>query len=430
MRLRFPVILRVRYQQSQSERDVMAELLIRAGRNDHQVVADLLAPGGAVALHRPIDRLVADVQIAARRPQLAAAAATAGVPYLVDPLTPLLQGETDPADAWVRHAGFGRSDAIDPATISEFEIATLVADVVEAQQKFGATAIIPPYLIAASPVDPAYPLSLRMLELTARYMRHNGVSLPLLPVFCGQARTFTRGDRWREGIDRFTAAAADLGPQAVAICFTPLGADKDSYGKILPAFTAARRIKSAGMTTLAWHQGVLGPALVAAGLDGYETGIGTNEKSDLRGFVTRRAPKKRESRRGGGVSMVYIEPLGRSVKRDVAETLLGDRSMRARLICDDERCCPDGVHGMLDDSRKHTIRSRAGRLRDLEEMPHQSWRLHQIAKDARTAASLTKRATLVLQSAGMRARLRSNMQEALARVAEYLRVADEQRMTG
>ncbi len=52
----------------------MGELLIRAGYNDHQVVGDLLAPGGAVALRPPIDRLVADAQTAVVRPTLAEAA--------------------------------------------------------------------------------------------------------------------------------------------------------------------------------------------------------------------------------------------------------------------------------------------------------------------------------------------------------------------
>lgn len=99
------------------------------------------------------------------------------------------------------------------------------------------------------------------------------------------------------------------------------------------------------------------------------------------------APTKRnrvlEPRRGGSPPMVYLEPLGRSVRRDVAEILLGDRSMRARLICDDERCCPHGINSMLDDARPHAVRSRARSLAELAEMPHRSWRLHQVAKEAR-----------------------------------------------
>ncbi len=127
--------------------------------------------------------------------------------------------------------------------------------------------------------------------------------------------------------------------------------------------------------------------------------------------------------------MVYLEPLGRSVPRDVAETLLGDRSMRARLICDDERCCPHGVNSMLDDPRPHAVRSRARRLAALAEMPHRSWRLHQVAKEATTAASLSKRATLVLRAEGIDTQLPATAQDALARVADFLRRDESHELT-
>ncbi len=61
-----------------------SELLIRPGQNDHEVVANLLAPGAAaVLLPRDgpvIGRLVVDAQVAPRRPEFAEAAATAGIP--------------------------------------------------------------------------------------------------------------------------------------------------------------------------------------------------------------------------------------------------------------------------------------------------------------------------------------------------------------
>src|ERR1700760_4651055 len=84
----------------------MSELLIRPGHNDHLVVADLLASSaGAVLLPhtRPaISRLVLDAPLAAREPQFREAAQDAGVPVLIDPLTPLLQSDIDPADAWAK----------------------------------------------------------------------------------------------------------------------------------------------------------------------------------------------------------------------------------------------------------------------------------------------------------------------------------------
>lgn len=406
----------------------MAELLIRAGHNDHTVVADLLAPGGAVALHRPIDRLVANAQTAAQRPELAQHANLAGVPYIVDPLSPMLQVDIDPSDSWVRRLPYGRAESMSPAAMSDYDKQLLVAEVVESEQQLGATVIVPPYLLASDPRDPAFAVSLELMAMTAGYMRHNGVNLPLLPIFCGTHRAFAAGSAWRDGIDRFTAAAADLGPQAVGLCLTPVGDATDSYSKVLRYFLTAQRVKRAGMTTLAWRQGILGVGVTAAGLDGYETGIGTGEKADVRDMIARRKPRAEGQSRGGGSrTMVYLEPLGRSVPRDVAETLLGDRSMRARLICDDERCCPHGVNSMLDDPRPHAVRARARRLAALDEMPHRSWRLHQVAKEAKTAGSLAKRGTLVLRAEGIDTQLHATAQDALARVAEFLRRhADEQ----
>jgi hypothetical protein len=408
----------------------MAELLIRAGHNDHSVIADLLAPGGAIRLHRPIDRLVADAHTATRRAELAQAANHAGVAFIVDPATPLLQVPVDPADTWVRRVTFGRAEKVDPATLGELELQRLAADVVECELELGATAIVPPYLFCQTPDDPAFSVTLRLLEVTARYMRREGINLPLLPVLCAQHRAFTPETAWPVGVDRFTARAADLGPQAVAVCLSPAGAATDSYAKVLRLFLAARRVKRTGLTTLAWRQGVFGPGLVAAGLDGYETGIGVHERSDLRAQLYQRRPRPSDAERSRpSQPMVFLEPLGRSVPRPTAETLLGDRGMRSRLLCDDEACCPDAVNSMLDRSRPHAVRSRARRLADLRDMPHRTWRLHQVAKEAKLAATLAKKGTEVLARAGESTKLSPTGQESLAQVAEYLRHIEDERLT-
>ena len=158
--------------------------------------------------------------------------------------------------------------------------------------------------------------------------------------------------------------------------------------------------------------------------------LGTGERADVRAMIARRGPRPAgQARGGGGQTMVYLEPLGRSVPRPIAETLLGDRGMRARLMCDDERCCPDGISSLLDDPRPHAVRSRARRLAQLDQMPHRSWRLHQVAKDARVAASLARRSSLVLRSAGLNIRLEPAARHALARVGEFLRKLDEQQLS-
>jgi hypothetical protein len=403
----------------------MAELIIRAGHDDQLVIGDLLTPGGAVALRPPMDRLVAEAQTAARIPSLAESAHLAGVPYLIDPMTPLLQGPTDPNDAWVKRVPFGEAAEIAIADFNPARVEKLAAEVVEFELAHRATAILAPYLYAHSPEDPAFTTSLQLLLATRRYMSRNDVNLPLIAVFCGGWQHFAREDTWRKGVDRFLANALDVNPQSLAVCLSPVGDASDSYAKTARIFLAARRFRASGVPTLAWRQGVFGPGLVAAGLDGYETGACTRERADVRSQITRKKPKANGTSSGGPPpQMVYLEGLGRSVTVEVARALLGDLDTRARLICDDESCCPHGVDSMLDDRVRHTINARADRMRDLNAMPESSWRLHQVTKDAQQAVRTTKRAALVLHRAGVSTKLETGAQESLARIAEHLRKQD------
>jgi hypothetical protein len=408
----------------------LGELLIRAGYNDHQVIGDLLTPGGAVALRPPIDRLVADAQTAAVRPTLAESAHLAGIAYLIDPVTPLLQSDTDPVDSWVRRVPFGVAEALDSSDFDDRRIAELSESTVVFQVERGATAVIPPYLYAADPDDPALTVSLRLMIATRRFMRKNDVNLPLVPVFCGGWQRFARQDTWTIGVDRFLANALDVEPESIALCLTPLGADTDSYSKVARVFATARRFVTIGIPVIAWRQGTFGAGLVAAGLAAYETGAGTRERADVRNLITRKKPRPGGKDQGGPTpQMVFLEGLGRSVRLDVARALLGDLDTRARLICDDESCCPQGVDSMLDHRTRHTINARAQRMRDLNAMPHGAWKLHQVAKDALQAVRTTKRATMVLQRAGLDMKLSANAQESLARIAEHLRKEDSPRQS-
>src|SRR5437016_618435 len=86
-------------------RCLMAQLLIRPSLNDHQVIADLLAPPPMPTIRRsrpPIAQLVVDAHIAAQRPTLAESANDAGIPFLVDPTTVLLQSDVDPTSSWAK----------------------------------------------------------------------------------------------------------------------------------------------------------------------------------------------------------------------------------------------------------------------------------------------------------------------------------------
>jgi hypothetical protein len=410
----------------------MPELLIRPGANDHEVISDLLTPGaGAILLPgaRPlINRLVLDAHVAKARPVFAQTAEHAGVPVLVDPLTIYLQGELREADKWSQ-LPFGEARKLTADELSNpFRREKLVSEVVAFEIEQGATAIIPPYCYASSPSDPFFALSLELLRATSRYMARNGIALPVIPVFCVRLQSFGPEKAWQEGVDRFANVALDLGPEAIAVCLSPAGDLKnDSYSKVFRLFATTRRVKMTGTRVFAWRQGIYGPGLVAAGIDGYETGIGTRERTNLAQTISSRKPPKPGKKPSGGAGPgIYLEPLRRSVISTIGETLLGHRSMRPKLMCDDERCCPNGAASTLDQRRHHAVRSRSRELAALENQPHISWRLNQVGKDSRAAADLAIQANDVLKQAKIKERVGTSGYEALAGVMDFLQASAEE----
>ena len=133
----------------------------------------------------PIDQLVADAHVAEAKPMLAELAQSAGVPFLVDPLTPHLQSGVAPEDRWGR-LPFGRSA---PSRPGDIDLAGLVEQVVGFQLEKGATVVIPPYFYASSFDDPWFTLSLQAIAETTRFMDHNTIRLSLLPIFCGRLQS-------------------------------------------------------------------------------------------------------------------------------------------------------------------------------------------------------------------------------------------------
>jgi hypothetical protein len=396
----------------------MAELMIRAAMNDHLVVGDLLAPVAGPHLARrraPIDQLVADAHVAEARPALAEFARSAGVAYLVDPNTVFLQTGVAADDRWA-HLPYTQSDPVDCHAVSPPELA---AKVVEFQLDKGATTIIPPYFYASSPDEPWFALSLGLIDATAEYLRQNDVQLPVLPVLCAQLQSFGNHHLWAAGLDRFTARATGIGASSVALCLSPAGNGGDGYGKVRRLFDAAQHTKATGLRVVAWRQGIYGPGLIAAGLDGYECGIGTAEQSNITRQQSSRKPHDDGGHGGGGGAGIFIETLGRSFPRRVGQLLLGNTAMRPKVMCDDEGCCPS-VTATLDKPREHAVRSRARILAVITDQPAARWRLNHIAREAISAVTLATQANRILEADGARERIRTRNLDALAQVATEL----------
>jgi hypothetical protein len=188
-----------------------------------------------------------------------------------------LQSSVDPEDRWVK-LPFAEAEAMAP---QDLRLDELIESVIEFELDQGATVIIPPYFYATSPADPWFHLTVRSIQRTAGYLQKAAIQLPLSPVLCAQLQSFSAQTTWDVGLDRFAAAALDAGASSMAICLSPAGAGTDGYGKVMRLFQAAERSKEHGLPVVAWRQGIYGPALIAAGLDGYECGLGTGEQTDI-----------------------------------------------------------------------------------------------------------------------------------------------------
>jgi len=400
-----------------------SELLIRPGMNDHKAIGDLLAPGGSTVLMRggrpAISRLVVEAQLAPRRPEFARAAQAAGIPLLVDPLTPLLQGQLRVEDAWAQ-LPFGQPFAVDLELLTNRHFQTrLATDVIDFQLEMGATGVIAPYLYFTGPDDPRFEANLHFFRLARQVLDRRNLNIPLVGVVCAQAKTFGSPRSRHEGIEMTMSAVIREGVDVLAYALSPSGGPDDSYNKIHTLIDVGREFARAGVPTWAWRQGIYGEALVSAGLSGYETGIGTRERTDIAGSIARRKPSRKKSKGGGGGSGVFLEPIGRSLPVPVARALLADLRTRAKIMCDDESCCPNGVASTLDHSREHAIRTRARMLAEIDNVPEITWRFHRLANHSSQAATLVRQANDVLAREGLSTRLNPQNMDALARVAEH-----------
>jgi hypothetical protein len=395
----------------------MAELLVRASWGDHKVVSDLLAGASAIRLVQaqamPIDQLVADAHVAEAKPILAELAQSAGIPYIVDPNTPHIQSGVAREDRWGR-LPFGRTA---PTRPEDLDLAALVEQVVDFQLDKGATVIIPPYFYAASPDDSWFAISLRAIAETQRYMERNTIRLSLMPIFCGRLQSFGNSASWDRGVDQFVRWSENCGATTTAMFMSPAGETGDHYGKVRRLFDTAGRAQASGLHVIAWRQGIYGPGLVAAGLAGYECGMGTGEKSDVAGQMARRRKGRDVNKKpqGGPVPGVYLETLGRSVVPRVANALFSNTPMRARMICDQESCCAIPAD-TLNHPRHHAVRARSRLLTKIGSMSSPEFRLSQIAREASSARTIATQANGVLAGTELKERIDVHYLEAIEQV--------------
>lgn len=366
----------------------MAELIIRAGVQDGALMRRAL---GLDAAPRPPwlpDRIVVDAHVPLATSDIAATARHSGIPFLVDPQTHYLQDDQHAGFAWAK-LPYATAPRMAPGALSSrAAVDRLVARCIDHQLSADATMIIAPYVHVDRLDSPWIEVQARLWHASRDYLSSQHISLDVLAVVALGWRML-HPIRGRAAYEPAARALADLGPIEVAVAASKADQGTRVEERLDDLLMLIERLGDR-WPVIAWQQGGLGEACVAAGAIGYETGIGWREQCDLQASMT----KHRQPPAAGshpGARPVYVDCLKRSVPRRSLQQLRSHRDVWPRLICTEQRCCPPAGEGMLGDARQHAINSRARSLAALTQARTTLWRWAQIGDDTRNAIAIAKR---------------------------------------
>ncbi len=356
----------------------MAELLIRAGSQDAALLKRVFGlDGGRGSVWRP-DRLVVDAHVPGQTSDLAVIARRAGIPLLVDPQTYYLQDRQHPGDAWAQ-LPFATAESLSAADLSVRQTQDrLIAACVRYQIEAGATAIIPPYVHLEQADDDYIGVQADLWHRTAVYLADRQIELPVVAVAALGWRLLNQVTGAR-ALAPLWNALADLKPAEVAVAASRIHLGVRPHDRLNELVGLISQL-SLQYPVLAWQQGLLGEACVAAGAVGYETGIARREHCDVRTAKANRRALPQSAPRSA--RPVYVSHLGRAIPKNSVRELRKHRTIWTEVLCDDPRCCPAGDQ-VLGDARQHAIISRARDLAELGSVPRESWRWTRLAERSR-----------------------------------------------
>lgn len=397
----------------------MAELVLRAGYNDHLVIAELLTD--SIALHprlsRLIRRVVVDATAIAKEPRFAQAAYASGTPLLVDPQTFLLTTEQHSSDNWAR-LPYAQPEAVDLHELLDPGVrADLIEKVVEFEIDHGGTAIIPPY-IHITDFDGVAPKVQRLLiKDTAVHLKDLGLDFPVFPLLSVDQTAISLDPAlWPSEMGRLLRAAHKhaSGPIGLGLSLTT----QPNKSNLHTSSRIWRRAAHAG-PFIAWHAGQVGLLAVTMGAEGYEVGMCSGERYNARGQQRSRATASSGGPRYQGA---YVEALGRSLERRVVEQLSRiPGTHQGDLGCVDPACCPNGFSTMLGSGRRqHSVRSRLRDLETLSSIGSRKWRLRHLVTQAQDASASARRIRAAARNAGLRIGADPSEHDALLEVAQNL----------
>lgn len=365
-------------------------LVIRPTGGD-AVLLDRVNKAGRTALSVP-HRIVLDAHTAAKHPEFARSAQHSGVPVLIDPLTHYLQDVQHPLDPWAL-LPFGHASRVTPADFTPGYRHRLVAASVEYQIAAGATRIIAPYIHIERSDNGWLDVQLALYRRTRALLDQHGIELELTCVVALGWRLLNR-TTWSAVLDQLLSVAAEAGAAEVALAGSRVDQGVRPGQRLADLLATVARCTEVA-PVIAWNQGVLGEACVAAGAAGYETGIGWRERCDLPTRMREhRAPPPPPGTPQTG-RPIYVDQLRRSVTRKTITVLAGYRSIAADLPCRaTSGCCRTGVADLIADSRFHTIVARARTLDELHSTDPR-WRWSHLATVADAGLDLAERMNTV-----------------------------------
>lgn len=391
----------------------MAELLIRAGVQDVGLIEAVL---GGHPRGRP-SRIVVDAHVAQKSPRIAVAATKAGVPFLVDPQTYLLQDRQPHGDPWAQ-LGFARAEISVPGDLLRpGRPDALAASVIDYQLRHGSTVLVAPYVLVSRGNDGWGDVQIALWRATRRYLDQVNVQLPVAAVLALGWRLLDRA-RWQDALDPLCAELMALQASEVMLAASKVDAGTTAGHRLASMLAVISRL-SRTHPVIAWQQAALGLAAVAGGAVGYECGIGWRERCDLAASMA----QHRAANSGGAARPVYIDSLLRSIPKASVRALHADPRILSALVCMDPGCCPDGRRDLLNDVRTHAISARLARLRALTNPAQPAWRWNHLAAAMRTGLELAQRINTFAANSPDVSRID------LAALQAMLSVADHRRQT-
>lgn len=342
----------------------MAELLLRPSGSDAALIERVLTPisGRPRAELTVAPRLVINAALAQRQPRFAAAARRAGIPVMVDPLTPYLQQTQHAADRWAA-LPFAHPEPLALTDARPAWALDLAEKVIAYQVDHGGTHLVTPYLHISTADNGWLEAQLTLYRATASVLNRRGIRLPVTAVVDVGWHLLDRTTE-HDALEHLLSGIADAGFTEIALASS--GVDRGAHPdqRLQDLLLAIHRGRQFG-PVIAWNQGRFGELCIAAGALGYETGIGWRERSDTPTWS--RAHRDPPAQAPRVTRPVYIDRLGHSIAKTTVAALIGHRTVSPDLPCAASHCCRNGMTDLLGDSRYHTIHARVRALRTLQE---------------------------------------------------------------